>query len=173
MTPCNRTIYAILCAAAALCWAPMAFAQNVDLAFKPGLWVVQISLNKAEPKATRTCFLAGTNLDNYLTLTNQGMGSTVCTVSNKVQKGRGIAFDNACTSGKLASTGHFDFQAPDELNFTGKSHIVITGTGTDNKPINKTLDREFTAKYVSNDCAGVVPLNLTVGKPNAASARSK
>ena len=68
------------------------------------------------------------NLDNYLTLTNQGIGSTVCTVSNKVQKGREISFDNACTSGKLASTGHFDFQSPDEENFTGTSHIVITGT---------------------------------------------
>jgi len=164
MTATTRSKLAILYAAAALCWATSAFAQNASLAFKPGLWVVQVSLNKADPKFTRTCFLAGTTLDNYLTLTNQGIGSTVCTVSNKAQKGRGISFDNACTSGKLASTGHFDFQSPDELNFTGTSHIVITGTGPDNKPVNRTSDREFVAKYVAIDCAGVAPLNLTVGK---------
>jgi hypothetical protein len=167
-----RSQLAILCAAAALCWAPTAFAQNASLAFKPGLWTVEVTLNKGTPKVTRTCFLAGTNLDNYLTLTNQGIGGTVCTVSNKAQKGRGIAFDNACTSGKLTSTGHFDFQAPDELNFTGTSHIVITGTGQDDKPVNRTLDREFTAKYISNDCAGVAPLNLTA-KPNTAPAKPK
>jgi len=173
MTRTKLSNFTILCAAAALCWAPSAFAQNPSLAFKPGLWTVQIILNKATPKVTRTCFLSGTNLDNYLTLTNQGMGSTVCTVSNKLQKGREISFDNACTNGKLASTGHFDFQLQDEMNFTGTSHIVITGTGQDNKPVNKTLDRQFTVKYVSNDCAGVPPLNLTVGKPNTATAKSK
>jgi hypothetical protein len=173
MTATKRSKLAILYAATSLCGAISAFAQNANLPFKPGLWVVQVSLNKAEPKASRTCFLAGTNLDNYLTLTNQGIGTTVCTVSNKAQKGRGITFDNACTQGKLASTGHFDFQSPDELNFTGTSHIVITGTGTDNKPVNKTVDREFSAKYVSNECAGVAPLNLMVGKPNTAPAKSK
>ena len=161
MTRSKHSQLAILCATAALCCAPMAFAQNPNIAFKPGLWTVEVSLNKAASKVTRTCFLAGTNLDNYLTLTNQGMGSTVCTVSNKAQKGRGISFDNACTSGKLASTGHFDFQAPDELNFTGTSHIVITGISQDNKPVNKTQDKVFTAKYVSNDCTGVPALNLT------------
>jgi len=164
MTRCKRSKLAILCAAAALCWAPSAFAQNASLPFKPGLWEVQVSLNKAEPKITRACFVAGTTLDNYLTVTNQGIGGTVCTVSNKVQKGRGISFDNACTSGTLASTGHFDFQLPDEQNFTGTSHIVITGTAQ-NKPVNRTLDRVFTAKFINIDCAGVPPLNITPAKP--------
>jgi hypothetical protein len=109
--------------------------------------------------------VAGTTLDNYLTITNQGVGGTVCTVSNKAQKGRGISFDNSCTSGKLTSTGHFDFQAPDEQNYTGTSHIVITGTGLDNKPVNKTLDRVFTAKFINIDCVSVVPLNITPAKP--------
>jgi hypothetical protein len=165
MTPTKRSRIAILCAVAALCWATSVFAQNINLPFKPGLWLIEIGLNKATPKVTRTCFLAGTTLDNYLTLTNQGIGSTVCTVSNKVQKGREISFDNACTSGKLASTGHFDFQSPDEENFTGTSHIVITGTDQNNKPVNKTQDRVFTAKFVDINCAGVAPLNLTVAKP--------
>jgi hypothetical protein len=165
MTGTKRLNLAILCAAAALCGALSAFAQNASLPFKPGLWEVQVILNKTAPKVTRACYVAGTTLDNYLTATNQGIGSTVCTVSNKAQKGRGIAFDNACTSGKLASTGHFDFQSPDELNFTGTSHMVITGTGQDNKPVNKTQDKEVTAKFIDLNCAGVAPLNITPAKP--------
>jgi hypothetical protein len=163
MTRCKRSNLAILCAAAALCWAPSAFAQNVNLAFKPGLWEVTVSLNKAPSKTTRACFTAGTTLDNYLTVTNRGIGSTTCTVSNKVQKGRGISFDNACTSGTLASQGHFDFQLPDGQNFTGTSHIAITGTAQD-KPVNRTLDREFTAKFINVDCGTVAALDITPAK---------
>jgi hypothetical protein len=159
MTRCKRSNFAILCIAAALCWAPLGFAQNANLSFKPGLWEVQVSLNKGAPRITRACFLVGTTLDNYLMVTNRGISGTTCTVSNKVQKGRGITFDNACTSGTLASTGHFDFQLPDEQNFTGSSHIVVTGTAED-KPVNKTLDREFTAKFVNIECGTVVPFNV-------------
>jgi hypothetical protein len=90
----------------------------------------------------------------------------VCTVSNKAQKGRGISFDNACTSGTLASQGHFDFQLPDDQNFTGTSHIVVTGTAQD-KPVNRTLDKEFSAKFVSVDCGTVAALDLTPVKAKA------
>ena len=40
MTRTKRLNLAILCAAAALCWAPSAFAQTPSIAFKPGLWTV-------------------------------------------------------------------------------------------------------------------------------------
>jgi hypothetical protein len=163
MTRFKISKLAILCASVALVCAPCAPAQNANLAFKPGIWEVQASLNKGAPRITRACFAAGTNLDNYLMVTNRGISGTVCAVSNKVQKGRGISFDNACTSGTLASQGHFEFQMTDDQNFTGTSHIVVTGTAQD-KPVNKTLDREFTAKFVNIDCGTVKPLDITPAK---------
>jgi len=164
MTSCNRSNLALLSAAAALFCAPSVFAQNPSLPFKPGLWEVQVSLNKATPTTTRACYPAGTTLDLYLTVTNRGIGGTVCTVSNKTQQGRDISFDNACTSGTLASQGHIDFKLPDDQNFSGTTHIVVTGTAQD-KPVNRTLDKEFTAKFVNADCGTVKPLDITPAKP--------
>jgi hypothetical protein len=167
MTLSTRLNFAILCAAAALCCAPAALAQNANLAFKPGIWEVTTTVYKTPPKTVRACFAAGTTLDNYLMITNRGINSTVCTVSNKVQNGRGIAFDNACTSGTLASQGHFDFQLPDDQNFTGTSHTVVTGTA-EGKPVNRTIDKEFTAKFAAIDCGTVAALALTPAKPTPA-----
>jgi hypothetical protein len=103
-------------------------------------------------------------------ITNRGINTTVCTVSNKVQKGRGITFDNACTSGALASQGHFDFQLPDDQNFTGTSHTVITGTA-EGKPVNRTIDKQFTAKFAAIDCGTVAPLDLTPAKATPAKTK--
>jgi hypothetical protein len=170
MTLCTLFNLALLCATAALACAPSAFAQNPNLAFKPGIWEVTTTVNKAAPKTVRACFAAGTNLDNYLMVTNRGINNTVCTVSNKVQKGRGITFDNACTNGALASQGHFDFQLPDDQNFTGTSHTVITGTA-EGKPVNRTIDKQITAKFVAVDCGTVAALDLSPAK--AAPAKTK
>ena len=136
---------ALLCAPAAL------HAQLTDLPFKPGLWETTVSVNHATPIAGHSCFTAGTTLSDYLTATNKGAPGAQCSVANKVQTARGLSLDTACTSQSMSSKGHIDFQMTDAEHFTGTSHTTLA-------PMNMTMDKSFSAKFVASDCGSVKPV---------------
>ena len=147
-----------LCAAAVLLLGPSTLlAQLSDLPIKAGLWETLISVNHGSPIAGQSCFSAGTTLSDYLTATNKAVSGTQCSVANKVQTAHGIAYDTECNGQGLSSKGHIDFQLPDAGHFSGTSDTTVTGTvrGT---PVNMTIDKTFTAKFVSSDCGSVKPV---------------
>lgn len=147
-----------LCAAAVLLLGPSTLlAQLTDLPIKAGLWQTQVSVNHSSPVAGQSCFSAGTTLGDYLTATNKAVPGTQCSITNKVQSAHGIAYDTACNGPSLSSRGHIDFQLTDAGQFSGTSHTTVSGTvrGT---PVNMTLDKAFTAKFVNSDCGSIKPV---------------
>jgi len=131
-------------------------AQLSDLPIKAGLWETQVSLNHAAPVTQKACFTAGTTLGDYLTASNKSANAQ-CTVTNKAASAHGIAFDNVCTSATMSTKGHIDFQSMDSEHFSGSSHTTVTGS-VNGKPIDMTLDKTFTAKFVGADCGAVKPM---------------
>jgi hypothetical protein len=142
---------AILSAIALLYAPPALHAQLTDLPFKPGLWETTVSVNHAAPIAGHSCFTAGTTLSDYLTATNKGAPGAQCTIANKVQTGPRLSVDTACTSQSMSSKDHIDLQMPDAEHFTGTSHTTVS-------PMNMTIDKSFTAKFVASDCGSVKPV---------------
>lgn len=154
------------CAGAAiLLWSLSLIAQLSDLPIKAGLWETQVSVNHGSPIAGRSCFSKGTTLNDYLTATNKAVSGTQCSVSNKAQTARGIAYDTACNSPSMSSKGHIDFQLSDAEHFNGTSHTTVTGT-VHGSPVNMTSDKMFTAKFVSSDCGSVKPVVVPSSSTN-------
>jgi hypothetical protein len=132
-------------------------AQLSDLPIKAGLWETHVSVNHGSPITGQSCFSAGTTLSDYLTATNKGAPGTQCTVTGKVQTAHGTAFDNLCNGQSISSKGHIDFQLPDAEHFSGTSRTTVTGSMR-NTPVNMTIDKEFSAKFLSSECGTVKPL---------------
>jgi len=150
--------FAGVCAAVIVLGLPVALhAQLNDLPLKPGLWETQVSLNHGASMAGKVCFTAGTTLADYLTATNKSAGAQ-CSVTNKVATAHGLAFDNVCTNATMSTKGHIDFQLADSEHFSGSSHTTVSGTAAAGKPVNMTLDKTFTAKFVGADCGAVKPV---------------
>jgi hypothetical protein len=131
---------------------------------KPGLWETRVTVKVGEsaagaPVSSQYCFSAGTTLSAYLTATNKSVPGAQCSTSNKVQTVRGIAYDTACTSQTMNSKGHLDFHVPDAEHFSGTSHTTVTDA-SQAKSINMTIEKTFTAKFVSSNCGNVKPLVL-------------
>jgi hypothetical protein len=146
------------CAAAAILLGPLSLlAQLSDIPIKAGLWETQVSVNHGSPIAGRSCFSAGTTLGDYLTATNKAVAGTQCSVANKAQTARGIAYDTACNGPTMSSKGHIDFQLPDAEHVNGTSHTTVTGTAQ-GTPVNMAIDKTFTAKFVGSDCGTVKPV---------------
>lgn len=154
------------CAAAVLLLGPLSLlAQLSDLPIKAGLWETQVSVNHGSPIAGHSCFSAGTTLSDYLTATNKAVSGTRCSVANKAQTSHGIAYDTACNGPSMSSKGHIDFQLLDAEHFNGTSHTTVTGT-SHGAPVNMTMDKTFTAKFVSSDCGSVKPVVVPSSSTN-------
>jgi len=152
------SIPAILFAAVVLlAGPPTLLAQLSDLPIKAGLWETHVSVNGAAPVAGQSCFSVGTTLSDYLTATNKGVAGTRCSVTNKVETARGVSYDNTCSGQGISSIGRIDFQLPDNEHFTGSSHTTVTGT-VQSKPLNMSINKNFTAKFLSSGCGSVKPL---------------
>jgi Protein of unknown function (DUF3617) len=140
------------------------FAQVADLPIKAGLWDAQSNTkiissqgNHEMPVTTQDCFTAGLTLADYMTALNQSAArGGKCTVSNKVQTAHGISFDSTCTAATMTSKGHADFKLPDQDHFNGTSHTTLTGS-MNGTPMNMTIDKTFSAKFVSSNCGNVEP----------------
>jgi Protein of unknown function (DUF3617) len=102
-------------------------------------------------------YATGTTLSDYLTATNKSAGGMQRSVSNKVQSAREIAFDTACNGQTMSSKGHVDFQLLDADHFSGTSQTKVTGT-VQGTPVNMTLDKTFSAQFLSADCGTVKPV---------------
>jgi hypothetical protein len=139
-------------------------AQVADLPIKAGLWDVQSNTkivssqgNHEMPVTTQDCFTAGLTLADYMTALNRSAArGGKCTVSNKVQSAHGISFDSACTAPTTSSKGHADFKLADPDHFSGTSHTTLTGS-MNGTPMNMTIDKTFSAKFVSSSCGDVQP----------------
>ena len=140
------------------------FAQVADLPVKAGLWDVQSNTkivssqgNREMPVTTQDCFTAGLTLADYMTALNRaGARGGKCTVSNKVQNAHGISYDSTCTGPTMSTKGHADFKLTDPDHFNGTSHTALTGS-MNGTPMNMTIDKTFSAKFVSSSCGNVEP----------------
>jgi Protein of unknown function (DUF3617) len=140
------------------------FAQVADLPIKAGLWdaqsntkIVSSQGNHEMPVTTQDCFTAGLTLADYMTALNRAAAREgKCAVSNRVQTAHGISFDSACTGPTMSSKGHADFKLADADHFNGSSHTTLTGS-MNGAPINMTIDKTFSAKFVSSNCGNVEP----------------
>ena len=158
MKPGKYPKLASLCAAAVVLLGTLSMpAQLSDLPIKAGLWETHVTVNHGPPIAGQSCFTAGTTLGDYLTATNKSAQGTQCSVAGKVQTTHGIAYDTACNGQSLSSKGHIDFQLSDPEHFGGSSHTTVTGT-THGTPVNMTIDKTFTAKFLSSDCGAIKPV---------------
>ena len=154
------------CAAAVILLGPLSLlAQISDLPIRAGLWETQVSVNHGSPIAGHSCFSAGTTLSDYLTATNKAVSGTRCSVADKAQTAHGIAYDTACNGPSMSSKGHIDFQLPDAEHFNGTSHTTVTGN-VQGTPVNMTMDKTFTAKFVSSDCGSVKPVVVSTSSTN-------
>ena len=140
------------------------FAQVADLPIKAGLWDVQSNTkivssqgNHEMPVTTQNCFTAGLTLADYMTALNRAAApGGKCTVSNRVQTAHGISYDSTCTAPTMTSKGHADFKLPDPDHLNGTSHTTLTGS-MNGTPMNMTVDKTFSAKFVSSSCGNVEP----------------
>ena len=140
------------------------FAQVGDLPIKAGLWDVQSNTkivssqgNHEMPVTTQDCFTAGLTLANYMTALNGAAArGGKCTVSNQVQTAHGISYDSTCTGPTMSTKGHADFKLADPDHFNGTSHTTLTGS-MNGTPMNTTIDKTFSAKFVSSSCGTVEP----------------
>jgi hypothetical protein len=142
----------------------MLFAQVADVPIKAGLWDVQSNTkivssqgNHEVPVTTQDCFTGSLTVADYMTaLHRAGAHGGKCTISNKIQSAHGIAFDSACTGPTASTQGHADFKLPDPDHFSGTSHTTLTGS-MNGAPMNMTIDKTFSAKFVSSNCGKVEP----------------
>jgi hypothetical protein len=56
----------------------------------------------------------------------------------------------------MTSKGHADFKLLDPDHFNGTSHTTLTGS-MNGSPMNMTIDKTFSAKFVSSSCGNVEP----------------
>lgn len=140
-------------------------AQVADLPIKAGLWETQVNVkmgsaktNDEVPVTNQVCFTAGLTVASYMSAMNRsaGVGGAHCTVSNKIETAHGLSYDSACVGPAMSSKGHADFKLSDADHFSGTSHTTVTGTAQ-GKAINTTIDKTFSAKFLSPDCGNVEP----------------
>jgi hypothetical protein len=165
----QRSPFVVVWAATALLAVPsVLLAQLADLPVKAGLWETHVS-TKAGTRTTdagadQVCFSTGTTLGEYLTATNRGASGTKCSAGTKAIAPRGLSYDTVCTGNDMASKGHIDVQLADAEHFSGSSQTTVTGTAH-GKPLNMTIEKTFTARFLSPDCGNVKP--LVVAPPNS------
>jgi hypothetical protein len=162
-----------MCAVAVLLAAPsVLLAQVADVPIKAGLWDTQINVKIGSvsgghdtPVSRQMCFTAGMTVASYMSALNRSAGAdgAHCTVSNKVQTAHGLSYDSACTGGAMSTKGHADFQLPDADHFSGSSHTTVTGSAGGN-PVNTTVDKTFSAKFLSSNCGNVQPTVIPPAK---------
>jgi hypothetical protein len=140
-------------------------AQVADLPIKAGLWDTQVNVKIGSAKGVQdvpvtrqVCFTAGLTVASYMSAMNRsaGAGDVHCTISNKNESAHAISYDTACSGATMSSKGHADFKLEDADHFSGSSHQVVTGSAQ-GKAINTTVDKTFSAKFVSANCGSVEP----------------
>ena len=166
MKSCRRSGLLLACSVAViLSGSTNLLSQVADLPIRAGLWETRVNVktgmagtDDAEPIVTQVCFSAGLTLAQYMSALNQGSARGAhCTVSNRVQTTHGISYDSVCTGPTMGSKGHADFKLADADHFSGTSHTTVTGT-SHGTPVNMTLDKTFSAKFLSSNCGDVQPL---------------
>jgi hypothetical protein len=164
----NRPPLLAVCAATVLLAGPsILLAQLADLPVKAGLWethvTAKVGTRTMDGGADKVCFSAGTTLGEYLTATNRGASGATCSASKKAVAPHGLSYDTVCTGNEMASKGQIDVQLTDADHFSGSSHTTVTGTAH-GKPLNTSIDKTFTARFLSSDCGSVKPLVAAVSK---------
>jgi Protein of unknown function (DUF3617) len=166
VSQCKRSnLFAVCAVGVFLVGSATLLAQLADLPIKAGLWETQVTVkmgsaktNDEVPVTNHVCFTAGLTVANYMSAMNRsaGVGGAHCTVSNKMETAHGISYDSACVGPTMSSTGHADFKLSNADHFNGTSHTTVTGTAQ-GKAINTTVDKTFSAKFLSSDCGNVQP----------------
>jgi len=148
-----------LCAAAIAFTVPATLrAQLADIPIKPGLWETEVIVSiRPTPVKAQACFTAGTTLRDYITAVGKGSPGLTCTVTKGPATAHSLVFDYACKDANMTSNTHADFQSLDLEHFSGSSHATVTGS-MQGKPINMTLDKTFTGKFLGADCGTVKPV---------------
>jgi hypothetical protein len=151
----------VLSAVAAFLGSSRLLAQVADLPIKPGLWEANVNVKSGasniDSGPEQVCFTAGMTLGEYIAATNHGASGTKCDVTNRIVTPQEISYDTVCSGPHTDAKGHVDFHLIDPAHFNGTSHMTSTGKAQ-GKSLAITLDKTFSAKFLSASCGSVKPM---------------